>query len=255
MPTPAKGYRLKDGTRVPGTTTITGRFKDSGGLIHWANRLALEPLLKARHLLVLAGDEITPEWHGNVGDFLMIDPDSWDNKKAAQKAADAGTIAHDLFDCHIRKDTKRFEKLQQETPTHILALASPAYSAALEWAMQSRFEIVETEVQLVSEKYRFGGTRDACLVWGKRAIGDWKTSRDIYPEMLCQLAAYAILDEEAGNMIDGGFHLLKFSKQEKPEDPVRFQHHYWSHLDQAREAFLLMRRLYDLMADLGKLAK
>lgn len=249
MPTPTRGYRLKDGTRVPGTTTITGRFKESGGLIHWANKLALEPLMKARHM---ASEGSVPEL---VSFLTTADPDAWDNKEAAGKAADAGTCAHDLFDCHIRKDTERFEKLQKETPPHILELASPAYSAALEWAMQSRFEIVETEVQLVSEKYRFGGTRDACLVSGKRAIGDWKTSRDIYPEMLCQLAAYAILDEEAGNTIDGGFHLLKFSKQEKPEDPVRFQHHFWSHLDQAREAFLLMRRLYDLMVDLGKIAK
>ena len=29
-------YRLEDGTRVPGVTTITNKFKDSGGLIHWA---------------------------------------------------------------------------------------------------------------------------------------------------------------------------------------------------------------------------
>jgi len=36
MPTPRKGYFLKDGTQVPGTTTICGAYKDSGALIHWA---------------------------------------------------------------------------------------------------------------------------------------------------------------------------------------------------------------------------
>ncbi len=36
MPTPKEGYFLKDGTKVPGTTTICGAYKDSGGLIHWA---------------------------------------------------------------------------------------------------------------------------------------------------------------------------------------------------------------------------
>ena len=36
MPTPRKGYFLKDGTKVPGTTTIIGRFKESGALIAWA---------------------------------------------------------------------------------------------------------------------------------------------------------------------------------------------------------------------------
>jgi hypothetical protein len=36
MPTPKAGYFLKDGTKVPGTTTICGAYKDAGGLIHWA---------------------------------------------------------------------------------------------------------------------------------------------------------------------------------------------------------------------------
>ena len=36
MGRPTLGYRLKDGTKVPGVTTIIGRFKDSGGLLWWA---------------------------------------------------------------------------------------------------------------------------------------------------------------------------------------------------------------------------
>ena len=36
MPTPRAGYRLADGTKVPGVTTILGRWKDSGGLLQWA---------------------------------------------------------------------------------------------------------------------------------------------------------------------------------------------------------------------------
>jgi hypothetical protein len=140
-------------------------------------------------------------------------------------------------------------------PTALVAKAEPAYAAFREWAEQSRLEVVETEVQLVSEKYRFGGTRDAILVGGKRALGDWKSSAGVYPEYLCQLAAYGILDEEHGNTIEGGYHLMRFSKQEHPDDPVQFTHYYWSQLDLAREAFLLMRQLYDLMARLGHLAK
>jgi len=44
MPTPKKGYFLKDGTNVPGTTTIIGRFKESGGLIQWAYNRGKEGL-------------------------------------------------------------------------------------------------------------------------------------------------------------------------------------------------------------------
>ncbi len=35
MPHPSKGYAV-NGVKVPGVTTIIGRFKDSGGLLFWA---------------------------------------------------------------------------------------------------------------------------------------------------------------------------------------------------------------------------
>ena len=35
-PHPKFGYRDESNKRVPGTTTIIGRFKDSGGLLYWA---------------------------------------------------------------------------------------------------------------------------------------------------------------------------------------------------------------------------
>ncbi len=252
---PTQPYRLRDGTRVPGVTTILGICGDKQGIIYSANRLALEPALRARHLIDIAvnggTDDARLNWDANARAFLEIDSDNWDHKKFWGKAADAGTCAHEMFECHIRKQIFVEAKYELE----IVALAKPAFAAAAEWAGQSKLEIVETEVPLVSEKYRFGGTRDGVLVSGKRAIADWKTSNDVYPEYLAQLAAYGILDEEAGNVIDGGFHLVKFSKQKKPTDPVRFQHHYWSHLDQGRKLFLLVREAYDLIAELKEIAK
>lgn len=241
-------YRLKDGTRVPGVTTILGRFKEAGGLIHWSNRLAYDPLMQVYHLAKENPAAV-------AGWAKEQNPDLWDYRYVRDHAADAGSCAHELFDAHIRKDEAAFEAAQKKYAPQVLETASPAYSAALEWAMQSKLEIVESEKPLVSEVLRFGGTRDAILVGGKRALGDWKTSKDIYPEYLVQLAAYAILDEEHGQTIDGGFHLLQFSKQEKPDDPVRFTHRYWSHLDKCREAFLHLRLLYDLMSDIAKIAK
>ena len=249
MPTPTQGYRCADGKRVPGTTTILDRFKDAGGIIWWANRLALEPLLEIRSVLMSADYET--EIQAKITKFCALDPTMWDHKLAAQKAADAGTVAHEMVECWLRKTP--FDALKYPDP--LREMAEPAFAAFLQWAEQSRLEVQETEKALVSEKYRFGGTRDAIMVSGKRAIGDWKTSNAIYPEYLCQLAAYGLLDEEAGNTIDGGYHLVRFSKQAKPDDPVQFSHHYWSHLDAPRKAFLLMRELYDLMAQIKGLAK
>lgn len=214
---PTQPY-LIDGVRVPGVTTILSRFKESGGLVHWAWKLGMQGI---------------------------------DYREVRDTAADAGTIAHDMMECWVRGRT--FDPAKHDA--NLVAVARPAFSAFLTWAEQSKFTIAESEVPLVSKQYRFGGTRDAILIDGKRAIGDWKTSNNVYPEYLCQLGAYAILDEENGGKIEGGFHLLRFSKQEKPDDPVQFTHYYWSQLDKAKKAFLLMRELYDVMADLKRFAK
>lgn len=265
MPTLPGGYRTADGKRVPSVTTICSRFKESGGLIYWANRIALEPALQARALLLeeqrqadlilrAANRNELEAWSTQRkarADFLMLDPDTWDHKKASEKAADAGTIAHEMVDCWIKKQPFQANGYAPA----LVEMAQPAYDAFLQWAEQSKLEITETEKPLVSEKYRFGGTRDAIFIQGKRAVGDYKTSNAIYPEHLLQLAAYGILDEEAGNTIDGGYHLVRFSKLEKPTDPVQFLHHYWSHLEEEKIAFIKMRELYDLMASIAKRAK
>jgi hypothetical protein len=217
MPTPKAGYFI-DGERIPSVSGILSRFKESGGLVHWAWKLGTQGI---------------------------------DYRQVRDTAADAGTCAHDMVDSFVHKREFEASKYKPE----LIEMARPAFEAFLEWAGQSRFEIIETERQLVSRKYRFGGTRDAILINSKRSLGDWKSSNRIYPEYLCQLAAYGILDEEAGNVIDGGYHLLKFSKQERPDDPVRFGHFYWSQLDLAKEAFILMRQLYDCMKRLEGMAR
>ncbi len=249
MGTPKEGYYV-DGKRVPGVTSILGRFKESGGLIHWSWKIAFDGLTVARSLL---DDSMAPEPQRGVEALAFLDRplSDWDYRTKRDTAADAGTCAHDMMECHIKG--RAFDS--SPYPPEVVVKAQPAFEAFLQWAKQSKFEISETEVQLTSRKHLFGGTRDAILIDGKRSLGDWKTSNAIYPEYLLQLGAYGILDEEAGNTIEGGFHLLRFSKQEKPDDPVQFSHHYWSQLDKAKKAFLLMRELYDLMSELKKLAR
>jgi hypothetical protein len=252
MPTPKSGYYV-DGERIPSVTTVLSRFKESGGLIYWSWNTAFVGLTEARSVIedLTQEGQRTTEAQKRAREFLTRPLTDWDYRAKRDEAADAGTVAHEMMDCHIHN--RPFDAAQYLAP--IIKLAEPAFGAFLTWAKQVKFTVTETEVALVSRKYRFGGTRDAIFIDDKRAVGDWKTSKSIYPEYLGQLAAYGILDEEAGNVIEGGYHLLKFSKQEKPDDPVHFSHHYWSQLDAAREAFLLMRKLYDLMSDLKRIVK
>lgn len=247
MARPEGGYRTSDGKRVVGVTSV---FPSAEGLIWWGWNIAHKPLMEARHLLETKNGD--PEWAAHVANFLAIPVDCFDYKKVRQSAADAGTAAHERFEAFIHGKDFDPSKYSKEA----LAISEGPFKAAQAWAAQSQLKVTGMEVSLVSEKYRFGGTRDGVLIGGKRAIMDVKTSKGgVRPEMLCQLAAYGILDEEAGGVIDGGFHLLKFSKQEKPDDPVHFTHHHWDQLDTAKKAFLMYRELYDLMADLEKMAK
>jgi hypothetical protein len=177
MPTPGKGYWL-DGKRVPGTTTIIGRFKDSGALIHWSWNLGMQGL---------------------------------DYRDVKQKAADAGTCCHDMVECHIRG--KQFDAFAY--PLEVIKPAEMAFGAFLRWAEQSNLRPAKTEVALISRRYRFGGTLDAVTVGDELHLLDWKSSNSVYPDYLLQLAAYgALWNEHNPDMPVRGYDLVRFSKVE-----------------------------------------
>lgn len=200
-------YMLKDGTEVPGVTTILSRFKESGGLMYWA-------------------------WsEGKAGR---------DYRATREAAATAGTLAHSMVEASIRKVP--FE-VPEGTDRATLTRAESAFENYREWARQTNLTPVETETRLISEKHRFGGTLDAMLISGRLALGDWKTSDAVYQDYLLQLAAYGLLWREnfPERPIDGGFHLLRFAK-----DSADFVHYHFGELEEAEEMFLLLRRAYDL---------
>jgi hypothetical protein len=205
MPTPKQGYFLADGTRVPGVTTILGRFKDAGPLMHWA-------------------------WEeGRAGR---------DYRETRQAAADAGTIAHAMVEAEIHGGPF----VMPDVPDEVQQKAQQAYATYREWAAQTKLEPIATEVQLVSEQHRYGGTLDVILVGGRRLLGDWKTSNAVYGEYLLQLAAYgALWNEHHPQEPIEGFQLIRFSKQH-PDFEARF----FAELDDAWEMFLALRRAYEL---------
>jgi hypothetical protein len=211
-------YVLKDGTKVPGVTTITGRFKESGGLIHWAWALGM---------------------------------DGKDYRKERDDAATAGTIAHAMIDASIHG--RPIPEPPAGAAQAQIDGARQGFEAFLTWRRRVPIELLATEVPLVSEAHRFGGTMDALgRIDGVLVLLDWKSSNAIYPEYLAQIGAYVILAEE---MLDLGAihetHLLRVGK-----DMGDFHHHCWQRnvLDVARAAFLNMRHLYEQMGVLKKAA-
>lgn len=223
MPTPKAGYFLKDGTRVPGTTTVIGRFKESGGLLQWAFQ---QGKANKSHLY-----------------------------EEANKAADIGTCAHGMVEMRIKGQS------DSEIATYACATladdamrrkAYSAFDAYETWAKNFSIQIIEQEAQLVSEQHRYGGTLDAIGIIGNQLVLlDWKTSNAVYSDYLVQLAAYANLwtENKPDQPITGGFHLLRFSKEHGD-----FAHHHFPNLDNAWKQFLLFREAYEIDKELKKRA-
>ena len=208
-------YKDAKGNRVPSVTTILSRFKESGGLLYWANQQGL------------AGKTLD---------------------EARAPACTAGTMAHALVEAHINKRPAA----ELTSDADVVAKARAAFEAYLKWAEMYQLTIRHTEVSLVSNVHNFGGRLDAVgLNSDGLVLLDWKTSNSVYADYLLQLAGYKVLWEE--NYPDNplvGFHLCRFAKEEGD-----FSHHYFPKLDKEAETFLAMRSLYDLVKDVEKRVK
>jgi hypothetical protein len=217
MPHPKGGYVL-DGEKVPGVTTIIGRFKESGALLFWAFEQG-----KAAE-------------RGEISNL-------YDKR---DEAASAGTLAHAMVEAHIKN-----EPLPKIPDDSIGEQAQQGYENYLHWQEDNRIQVLYQEEELVSREYRFGGCPDAVGIdsRGGLCIIDWKTSNGVYADYLIQVAAYQQLWEEnhPDKPITGGFHLLRFSKEH-----ADFAHHYWSELEDAWKLFKLYRKAYDLDKTLKK---
>lgn len=171
-------YKDAKGARVPSVTTILSRFKESGGLLYWANAAGLE---------------------GKTLD------------EARAPAATAGTMAHDLVEAHINT-----RPLPEFGDTDTAKRARSAFETYLKWAEMYKLAIRHTEVSLVSNTHRFGGRLDAIgMNSDGLVLLDWKTSNAVYADYLLQLAGYKLLWEE--NYPEHqltGFHLCRFAKEE-----------------------------------------
>jgi hypothetical protein len=229
MATPKQGYWI-DGEKVPGTTTVIGRFKESGGLLQWAFK------------------------QGQSGASSLYEQ--------RDKAADIGTAAHAMIEAKLNGDDP-METLHKLLPkdSDDAAKAINAFDMYLKWEKQTGIKMLSKyqEIQFVSPQYKFGGTPDAIgEIDGEIVLLDWKTSNGVYQDYIIQLAAYRHLINDGLRMDTGkpldlkvskGAHLLRFAK-EHPD----FGHHYFGDLDQAWRQFVLFREAYDIDKDLKKRA-
>ena len=204
-------YALADGTQVPGVTTILN-ILDKPALIHWAWELGMQ---------------------------------QQDYRKVRDKAANIGTIAHQLIECDIKQipfDPSAYAPQDVDR-------AENAYLAWLEWTRHYHLATVHSELQLVSEEYRYGGTLDWVARKGDRVwLIDFKSSKGIYEEMKYQLAAYqALWNENYPNDQIAQCHLIRLGK-----DDGNFEHHRYLDLSREFEIFKHCLAIYQLRRNAKK---
>ena len=151
-------YKLPDGTRLPGVTTITKQLGwNTNVLMNWANKKGLEGI---------------------------------DTTKYVDNLADIGTLAHELVTNSLLNkatDMDDYSKNQIE-------LAQNSANSFFRWAKGKKIKPILIETPLVSESLCYGGTPDIFAeVDGVKELIDLKTGSGIYPEMIIQVTAYQTL--------------------------------------------------------------
>lgn len=155
-------YKLKDGTLVVGVTTITGQLAKPQ-LVHWAYNLAVDGIK-----------------YWNV----------------TNEAKNVGTIVHYLTECKL-KNLKPLDTILKDYTQNQIESAKRSYDNFLKWFKTHNIKVLAVELQLVSEKYKYGGTLDFMAeIDGVLCLVDIKSGKGIYDDMKYQLSAYKQLYEE-----------------------------------------------------------
>ena len=174
-----------------------------------------------------------------------------DSREMFKEAGLIGTLAHSLIEKFVRdvydsdKDEVVFNIEEHSTETY--TQANNAFLGFCRWLDTKKGKVcfVETELQMVSDKYGYGGTCDAmCYIDGKLWLVDYKTSNNVYDSHYIQVAAYRQHWNESNPTVKiKKVMILKLSKED-----IHFEEHILpcSKLDWGWKIFKLILKLEKL---------
>ena len=204
-------YRNAAGKRVKGVTTVLGVI-EKPGLHNWYYECGLDG----------------------------IDP----NKKRDEAAA-IGTIAHARVEAFLHG----MELDETGIATERLDKSANAFLSFMEMWKREGMTVVESELQMVSEKWQTGGTLDvlASRPDGRLLLRDVKTSNGLWNEHYIQTATYAAMYEEThpGRVIDEVWidHLPKDESGECRSYEVRDREKWVAAFVAANDLYMALQNL------------
>jgi hypothetical protein len=158
-------YLTSKGEPCVGVTTVLGVMAKPY-LIPWANKLGL---------------------------------DGYDVTKWVDALANVGTLIHYLVEC----DCKGIEPELGDYSQNDITVAKFSFQKWINWKSLNNFKLIESELQIVSDDLKVGGTCDIYAdVNGKKTVMDIKTSKSVYGEQKTQGIAYKKLLQANGKLVD-----------------------------------------------------
>lgn len=160
-----KTYINNKGVEVPSVTTIL-KVINKPALVKWANYMGFK--------------------HIKTEDVLT-------------KAGAIGTLTHNCIEAYLKNE--KFEiPMDMKIHTETLYLRMDGF---MNWLKtQTSFEPIMQEEELVADNY--GGTVDFYGdMSGKMSIIDFKTSSKVHSTMFLQMAAYKLVLESQGRLVEG----------------------------------------------------
>jgi len=212
---PTRGYRDSSKSRLPSSTTITGSRK-AAPLLIWAYNRGLDgkPL--------------------------------YEGEGSRDEAAEIGAIVHQWIEDDLHDDDLTVYMVEEEK----YVKAEAGFGAYKKWKDQVGLEVLATELPLVSEVHKFGGTLDCVAkVGGDVVLLDWKTSGGTYPDYIAQIASYRELWNEYQMTILPPQHIVREAYLLRVgKEYGDFHVHYWTNdiLNLGWEWFLAAQKVYEM---------
>ena len=230
--------RTDDGRRAVGVTSVIS-MAPKPFLTHWAARVSAE--YAVTHI-----DTVATLARTDPG--AAVDLIKGAHRRYTAGRAELGSAAHDLFERMIRGE-------------HVGRVAmdlEPYRRHFAEFLDTVQPELISAEDVMWSDTYGYAGSSDAILRIQDAEHGstvvivDWKTSRDTYPDVALQLAAYAHADvivtpdgeESPMPEIQAGA-VLHVTPERWALKPVRID-------DEVFQIFLTLRRVVDWDRELSR---
>ena len=245
---------------LPGVSTIVGKLDKSQALMGYVAKVNAE---KAHDL--------------SSQKFLPIYEIIEQSKKAylekTHKAQDKGTIIHRFMDEYSRdqNEKKSFDRTlawikkeyKEQPKQEVMKQVRIGAKGFITWVKkQKQIEFIDTEKIVYSKKHIYVGQYDAKIkLNGEILNADYKTSKDIYPSHLYQVAGYDIADtEEHGNQSDGTI-VISVSTEDKKNSTgeiiqkagtVNVMIRKGKELNKDKKLFLSLLKLYSLNKEVEK---